>query len=242
MAKQAILESERVRARHLTDEVAKALSLRIEQGEFVAGQRLPTADELARNFGVSRTVVREAMAWLKADGLVETRQGSGAFVAPNLLGRPFRIDPGSLTTPAAVLALFELRMGVETEAASLAARHRTDLHMVDIRVAMEAMKAAISRGADAVEEDLSFHKAIATATGNALYILFTDYLGRHYRASMLKSRDGLGAELTATLNLVAVEHEAVYRAIELSDPEAAATAMRGHLTDGRQRMLEHIGL
>ena len=226
-----------VQTRRLTDQVAALLRARIESSEFRPGERLPTADTLAEAFKVSRTVIREATAHLRADGIVETRQGAGTFVAASSLGRPFRIDPDSLTAPRAVLELYQLRMGVEVEAAALAARLRTTTQMAKISRAMAGMESALRKGDDAIGEDLSFHAAIATATGNELYLLLTGFLGHHYRASILRSREGLGDRLMPVLKQVLAEHHAIHQAVLRKDEAGARKAMRRHLSDGHTRIL-----
>src|SRR5690242_9756470 len=107
--------------RHLTDQLAERLAARILGDQMRPGDRLPTVDALCADFGVSRTVVREALSRLKAEGLVETRQGSGAFVANEVASRPFRLPAKSPEAADAVIAVLELRRSVETEAAALAA-------------------------------------------------------------------------------------------------------------------------
>ena len=93
----------------------------ILSGRLKAGERLPTEQRMMAAFGVSRTVVREAAAALKSEGLVVSRRGSGAFVAEDASRRPFRIDPDALGTNGAIVHVMELRLCVEIEAAALAA-------------------------------------------------------------------------------------------------------------------------
>ena len=101
----------------LTDQIAQVLATRIRDGQFLPGERLPTEKDMAELFGVSRSVVREAVSMLKYDGLVETRQGSGVFVNSNPNTRSFRIECGLLGGPADLRAVFELRGIVESAAA-----------------------------------------------------------------------------------------------------------------------------
>ena len=100
--------------------------------------------------GVSRTVVREAVAALRAEGLVTTRQGSGAFVAADASRVPFRIDPEGLSSIGDVLEVMELRLAIEVESAALAAARATPQTVAAIGSALRDMEAAISRGEGAV--------------------------------------------------------------------------------------------
>src|SRR6266567_3625693 len=111
--------------RSLTGELVARLTDDITSGKIPPGSRLPTEQELSAATGVSRTVVREAVAALRADGLVITRQGLGAFVASDVQRRPFRIDPSELKSRTDVLQILELRMSLEIEASGLAAERRT---------------------------------------------------------------------------------------------------------------------
>jgi len=226
-------DTQRITSR--VDTVAAALAADIFNEGARPGERLPPSDALARRFGVSRTVVREALARLHADGLVETRQGSGAFVAA-LAGRPLRMEAATMATPERVLAILELRMAVETEAAALAAVRATPAQKAAILDAVAALEVAAGTGADGVEEDLRFHRAIAEAAGNTLFPLFVAFLGEQYRASIHVLRmDGPARE--ALLRRVVREHAAVAEGIRQGDAEEARWAIRRHLRDGRERVL-----
>ena len=115
----------------------------IRSGRLAPGARLPTELELMAAMGVSRTVVREAVAALRAEGLVTTRQGSGAFVAADASRVPFRIDPDGLSSIADVLEVMELRLAIEVEAAALAAERITPERLAPIARALRAIEAAI---------------------------------------------------------------------------------------------------
>src|ERR1700732_3136525 len=105
--------------RSLTHVLIERLIAQITSGELAPGAQLPTEQELIAATGVSRTVVREAVAALRAEGLVVTRQGAGAFVASGA-HRPFRINAGELRSLREVLDAMELRTSIEIEAAGLA--------------------------------------------------------------------------------------------------------------------------
>src|SRR5215813_11406243 len=115
--------------RSLTDALIERLTSEITSGQLPTGARLPTEQELIAATGVSRTVVREAVAALRAEGLVTTRQGVGAFVAD---GRPFRINSDELSSLREVIEIMELRTGIEIEAAGLAAERATPGHLAQI--------------------------------------------------------------------------------------------------------------
>src|SRR6476661_8903744 len=143
--------------RNLMEEVVARIAEEIRRGRLEPGARLPTEQALMKAMGVSRTVVREAVAALRAEGLVTTRQGSGAFVAADASRVPFRIDPEGLSSIGDVLEVMELRLAIEVEAAALAAERITPERLVPIGRALRDIEAAILRGEGAINEDFAFH-------------------------------------------------------------------------------------
>src|SRR5215470_191826 len=142
--------------RSLAHELSERLTADITSGRLPAGARLPTEQELVAAIGVSRTVVREAVAALRAEGLVVTRQGVGAFVADDAK-RPFRISPSELSSLHEVIEVMELRTGIEIEAAGLAAARATSAGTRKIADAYEAIETVIEQGGSAVDQDFAFH-------------------------------------------------------------------------------------
>jgi GntR family transcriptional regulator, transcriptional repressor for pyruvate dehydrogenase complex len=222
--------------RNRTTEVVERLAAEIASGRLVRGARLPTEQALTEAFGVSRTVVREAVAALRAEGLIETRQGVGAFVAQDIQRRPFRIDPDELRTIGEVVNVMELRIGLEIEAAGFAAERADAAARGKVGAALKAIDAAITRGDAAIDEDFAFHLAIARATRNPYFTRLLEFLGRFLipRQSVrigLKQAD----DLKAYLRRIQTEHRQIFAAIEAGNSDAARKAMRRHLMNSRQR-------
>jgi DNA-binding FadR family transcriptional regulator len=222
--------------RNLTRTLIERLSAEILDGTWAPGARLPTEPEMMAALGVSRTVVREAVAALRAEGLVVTRQGVGAFVANDVQRRPFRIDPDGLHSIAEVLNIMELRTGVEVEAAGIAAERASPGGLRRIGEALKAIDRAIAREEAAVDEDYAFHRAIADATGNPQFVRFHEFLGRFIipRQSVRAAR-GRMASRSAYLEMLQDEHRAILAAIREGSPAAARSAMRRHLEKSRKR-------
>lgn len=220
--------------RGLTAELVARLTADITSGKLPPGSRLPTEQEMIAATGVSRTVIREAVAALRADHLVVTRQGVGAFVA-NHVRRPFRVDFDEHSPLREVLNVMELRTGVEIEAAGLAAERATPAHVKKIIDRFNAIRAAIDCGDSAVDEDFAFHCAIATATGNPQFTRFLEYLGRFIipRRSIWKGADL--AERRIQLDIFQKEHEQIVQAIQAGAVSQARAAMQRHLLNSRQR-------
>jgi DNA-binding FadR family transcriptional regulator len=221
---------------NLTDELVKRLAAEIESGKLTPGDRLPTEHEIIAATGVSRTVVREAISALRARGLVVTRQGSGAFVSPNVQLRPFRIDPDEVASLAEVVRIMELRIGMEVEAAGLAAERRTPAQLATIRHRLMALDEAIAESSSAVDADFAFHKAIFAAVDNPYYLRFLEFLG-HYIIPRQSVRAAFTSqeEQRAYLERIQQEHREIVDAIAARDPEAARAAARRHLLNGLER-------
>ena len=223
-------------ARKLTHEIAERIAAEISSGKLSPGARLPTEQEMVSAMGVSRTVVREAVAALRAEGLVTTRQGVGAFVSDDAGRRPFRLALGGLPSIAEALDIMELRQSVEVEAAGLAAARAPASARREIAAALTAIDLAIGRGESAVDEDFAFHRAIAAATGNLQFPHFLEYLG-HYiipRQSIRVAAHRAEGQ-RAYLEMIQGEHRAICAAIETRDAAEASEAMRRHLANSGAR-------
>jgi GntR family transcriptional regulator, transcriptional repressor for pyruvate dehydrogenase complex len=218
--------------RNLTHALIERLSSEIRNGTLPPGARLPSEHDIMAAAGVSRTVVREAIAALRANGLVATRQGLGAFVVKDGQRRPFRIDPDGLRSIDAVLNVMELRMAVEVEAAGFAAERGTPRRRRAIGEALAAIDRAIARGEAAIDEDFAFHHAIADATTNPQFANFLEYLGRFI---IPRQSIRVAARQRAYLETIQGEHRAIFAAINARDSAGARAAMRRHLVNGRER-------
>lgn len=223
-------------ARKLSRGLFEQLAEQIKGGRLAPGARLPTEQELTRAARVSRTVVREAVAALRAEGLVVTRQGVGAFVSAEPQRAPFRIDPERMQSLDEILKVMELRLGVEIESAGLAAGRASRAQVRAIAVALDAIDRAAAGGKTAVDEDLALHRAIAEATGNAEFPRFLQFIGRHLipRRTVSGLPEQMGGR-RAYLTLIQEEHRRIYQAIESRDPKGARDAMRRHLTRSLER-------
>ena len=223
-------------SRSLTESLKQRLAAEIQSGLLPPGAKLPTEQQLVAALGVSRTVVREAMAALRGDGLVIARQGAGVFVAPPDERRPFRIAPEALASLTSVLALMELRTGIEGEAAALAAGRRTQAELRRLDAAMTALDEAAAEGGDGRLADQDFHRAIMQATHNPFYRDIATYLGQ-----VMGERQSVRAmavpppERGAYLRRVYGEHERIRDAIAARDETAAREAAVRHLRRSQAR-------
>jgi DNA-binding FadR family transcriptional regulator len=237
MAESAQDQPPKPRRTNLAEQIAQALRGRLIGGEMQPGDRLPTEKELSQTHGVSRAVVREAIAALRADGLVVARQGSGAFVAEpspsDLRQSMFQFEPTKLSS---IIEVLELRAAVESEAAALAAVRASPGELAKIAESHHAVAEAVARGDPAQEQDFAFHLTIAEATHNQHFVEFFRFLGARTipRAQAVRGPANVQAA-EGFLQLIRAEHTAIVDAIAGRRPDEARTAMTAHLKGSQER-------
>lgn len=217
--------------------MAEDLTRKIMDGTLEPGARLPTEAALCDQYEVSRTVVREAVARLRSEGLLLSHQGRGMFVADRMPSQKFEIDENSLNTLPETISLLELRLSVEVEAAGLCAQRRTIREAEEIRRLMEKVDSRQSDPSTVeIHYDYSFHLSIAKATHNPFFLSFLKFL-----EPIIVPRFRLSALVSETLkdvyyDLIHAEHEAIVVAIEEQATESARIAMRTHLLSSLERL------
>lgn len=219
----------------LAQSVVAGLKGRILDGSLTPGAKLPSEHELIEEYDVSRTVVREAVTRLRAEGLVETFQGRGSFVLAMPEPSSFSVEAAAIRSQADVLAMVDFRLGVEPEAAHLAATHRSTGGVDEVREAMAAFARATPE--EAVEADFGFHRAVAAATGNRFYVDLLDSMGP---MMIMLPRTRLPEEFSLTdathVERVRREHDSIAAAVIAGDGETARAAMRVHLGNTKRRL------
>lgn len=224
------------RRQRLGDQLYGQILEQIVSGRLAEGARLPPETEICRLFGVSRPVVRQALQRLRADGLVQARQGSGTFV----LARPSErlasfVDPGAV---AALMRCLEVRIGLEGAAARFAAERRSARELEAIVISHEALRAQATTGGMSAETDLCFHAAVAAASGNTYFSRLLQVIQLELQRFMTLSLNltRTGSRLRA--DQVLHEHRLILEAIRGQDGEAAENAMRFHIIQARRRMID----
>jgi len=221
------------RGHSLPDEVAKRIRTSIESGSIEPGKRLPTEQELAEAYGVSRPVIREAVSILKSDGLVISQQGRGHFVNPQGAS-VFRLEP-SFEDKEDLADLFQFLMALEVAATEQAAIRRSSNDLDAIRQHLDGLETAIRENRNGVEEDMKFHRAILQATHNTYFINFGEFLESRVRNLIRTARENT-ARSQEMVKLVQHEHEAIFKAVAAQDAEGARAAATHHLDNAAQRL------
>ena len=206
-------------------------------GEIVVNARLPSETDLAQRFGASRPVVREALARLRDDGIIVSRQGSGSYVKQRPDTAMLRFAP--IETIADIARCFEFRVGLESAAAALAAERHEEEDLGEIETAFGEIEACIRDGLLGVDADERFHMAIAKATHNAYHVSVQSSLQPHIVNGMNLTRNLSLLRTAERLRQVQDEHRAIADHIAARKPDAARAAMRRHLDNARRRMFDN---
>ncbi len=219
--------------RGLSHALAVKLKADVAAGNLIPGDRVPSEAELGRTYGVSRTVVREAVSQLRAEGLVETFQGRGSFIAA---ARAFSLAASDgafavdLSVSHSAQDLMELRRGVETEAAALAALHHSPADIAGIDRALADFDHAVAQRSSTISADFEIHLGVAMASGNPLIVSLMSALGSR---AVLLQRASLHDEMDVVSEqhglLLQHEHRQIRDAIARGDAEGARAAMFSHL-------------
>jgi DNA-binding FadR family transcriptional regulator len=227
-----------IEPRRLYRQIADQIRGLIRSGEFSAGSRLPPERDLAKQLGVSRPSVREALIALEVEGLVEVRIGSGIYV----LAASGRHDEPSARgdAPAGPFELLRARYVIESECAALAAKSAKKPQVAAIEQAIDEMEREHARGRHPLEADRMFHLRVAEATGNGALVhvvktLWEERTGPLYQ-QLEHHYDTPGLWESATS-----EHRAVLRAISARDVAGARAAMQRHLNMAYKRFSKGWG-
>lgn len=223
-------------SRNLTHALVDALSESIYSCAIRPGDKLPSEAMIMAEYGVSRTVVREAITSLKAAGLIETRHGIGSFVRAVPTRFEFRVDTAAILTLRDVLDMLDLRISLETEAAAFAAARRTETQVEEMRRTLDSFRASLDSVEKAVEPDFQFHLQIAYATGNRYFADIMTHLGTNTIPRTRVNEHQSSESRIEYLSMVNREHESIFEAILQRDPEGARSAMRAHLVSSRERL------
>jgi DNA-binding FadR family transcriptional regulator len=211
----------------------------IANGEFALNSRMPSEVRLSAMFNASRPVVREALARLREDGVVVSRQGSGSYVRRQPDRAVLNLAPvGSV---ADVQRCFEFRAGLEPVAAALAALRWEPQDMRSIEECMEALERCVTSGVLGADEDNRLHEAIADATHNQYHGSVQRLLRPHIAAGMNITRSLSLMRSEDRIRLVQDEHVAIIEALRCRAADAAHKHMQTHILNARRRMFEGVG-
>lgn len=207
----------------------------IDKRALSVGDRLPSEAQLATSFGMSRTVVREALVRLASDGITAARRGAGSFVKNRPSDRLAHYMP--LADLPATLGSYEVRFVLEAEAARLAAMRRSPEALAHLEEGLDALRVALLSSAPAHVEDRELHRRIAEASANPSFVAAFDALAPEVDRIMQAGVDISRSRSPEVIATMMLEHERIVDAIRARDAEGAALTMRWHLAEGRRRLM-----
>lgn len=220
--------------RNLVGEVSTRLREAILGGAMKPGDKLPSEAGLTREYDVSRTVVREAIASLRADGLVEVRHGVGVFVLePAAPANSFK--PVDRARISSMIELLELRAAIEIEAAGLAAERRSPAQEEALFERFDELERLAGEGSSTVAADLALHLAVADATNNPRFREFLILMGEHLIPRSVLPDHVENTAPPRYIEQIQSEHRAIIAAIAERDGAGAREAMRAHLMGSQDR-------
>ena len=224
----------------LPDRIYARVVEAILRGDFAPHNKLPTEEALSAQFGVSRPTVREALARLRSDGIIDSRRGAGSTVirAPG--------TPVVVATPVTSLADIEryyaFRSCVEMGAAAGAAEFRDADDLEALQQAFEALNNAMEGGESGADEDVRFHLAIARASHNPFFVTTIDTTVAPIRQFIELARNATDKKSLARVRTTQAEHQAIVDAIVRRSPGDAAEAIRIHILNAKRRIFENTPL
>ncbi len=220
----------------LPDRIYASVVESILRGDYAANGKLPTEGLLAERFAVSRPTVREALARLRADGVIESRRGSGSHI----VRRPG--TPVTTTTPIRSLAdierYYDFRACVEAGAAAGAAEFHDEQDLRQIEQAFEALGSAMEGAGSGIDEDVRFHLAIARASHNPFFVASIETSVAPIRQYMELARNVSDKRSPERVRAVQAEHQAIVEAITRRQPDQAREAIRAHVWSAKRRIFE----
>jgi len=209
----------------------------IVNGTLPEGEKLPSENELASSFGVSRPVVREALSRLRADSVIVSRRGSGSYVQRRPSPQILTLTP--ISEVADLMRCMEFRIAIEGETAALAATRRTDKNLSEMRAALKELDANIRKKMLGADADIRFHNAISEASKNKLFTSVLQTLSEAILKGMTVARKLSLQANTKRLRTVQAEHLRIFEAINNKDSVAARRAVRTHIENARARVLSY---
>ena len=219
-----------IEPRRLYRQIADQIRTLIRNGEFVPGARLPPERDLARELGVSRPSVREALIALEVEGLVEVRIGSGIYVR--------KLPNGDARDAADALAgpfeLLRARYVIESECAALAAKAAKRSQLRSLEATLDEMDGELAAGRTPLPADRQFHLSLAEATGNGALVHVIRLLWDERSGELYKKLEG-HYDSPQLWRAAAGEHRAVLNAVAERDADAARAAMQRHLDQAYKR-------
>ncbi|HXV31632.1 MAG TPA: FadR/GntR family transcriptional regulator [Sinorhizobium sp.] len=220
---------------NLAEIVVAKLAERIDSGLYAPGEKIPSSAQLCEEFGVSRTVIREALTSLRVAGRVIARQGAGVYVTEKD-AKTLNFEISRIDDIRSAMQILELRLGVEMQSVALAAARRTPEALAEIARAYDHLENLDTNDAEIeARADFEFHLAIAKATRNPHFLSFLEAVMGEINFDLVLKHRQSNRDYKTYLKKINKEHAAILAAITQGDPKAAKQALVAHLEESLNR-------
>lgn len=230
-----------IQRKHLFEEIIVAIEEFIQTENISPGEKLPSENELSEHFGVSKTVIREALSVLKANGIIEKKSGAGIFLRDTDVKVISKKIASKLMEKDQLQQIMEFRRGIEVEAAGIAALKATREDINLIERSHEKLMEAYQNGSIGIDEDYQFHAYIIKASYNPFYQDTFNTVSKVFEDGMRLSKLQ-SAKLPGRFNEVDREHRAIITGLLEQNPKKASGAMREHLLRTEEKIWANLEL
>lgn len=231
----------KIKPKKIYEEVAEAIHEMIKSGQFKPGDKLDSVQQLAENFQVGRSTIREALTAIRAMGLIEIRQGEGTYV------KEFEAEHISLPLSTAILMnlqdtqnLLEVRKILEAGTVYTASQKRTEQNLLTIEAALNEMQLASGNEELSEKADLQFHLSIAEASQNPLLVSLMNHVSGLIGETIRETRRLWLFSEQITVDRLYEEHRTIYEAIKAKDGEKARALMLIHLENVENVLYKYL--
>ncbi|MEC1377031.1 MULTISPECIES: FadR/GntR family transcriptional regulator [Heyndrickxia] len=235
------MEYKKIQPKKIYEQVADELVEMIREGNLKPGEKLDSVQQLAENFSVGRSAIREALTSLRAMGLIELRQGEGTYVKkfePNDIS--YSIVQALLMNKEDIIHLLEVRKILETGIVVAAAEKHNEEDLDKMKIALKEMKKATVNEELGEQADLAFHLAIVNATHNPLLINLMSHVSELMVQAMEETRRIWLYSRVSTLEILYEQHSRILEGIESRNKEQARNAMLDHLESVENMLKDYI--
>lgn len=235
------MEYKKIKPKKIYEVVAETLHEMIRKGELKPGERMDSVQQLAENFQVGRSAIREALSALRAMGLVEMRQGEGTFITEfDSSMMNFPLSTAILMNQKDMIHLLEVRKILEVGAAGLAAQHRTDHDLIQMAEALDGMKQGIGNEELGERADLQFHMAITEASKNPMLGQLMNTVSALMMETMKETRRIWLYSKETTMERLHWEHAQIYESIAEGSAHKAQSFMMSHLENVEKILNKYV--
>jgi len=215
--------------------VIERIKASVESGEIKPGEKLPSEREMAKLLNVSRSAIREALSVMESVGMLEIKTGIGVFLIEDQIDHLLdKINILLFDNGIQLVEVLEVRQGIESQAAFMAAERANELDLLKIKKALTKLEKSVEKGQIAAEEDYEFHLAVVQASNNQMMMRMINLIADYFIQGLHESRKE-SLMIPGRSKEILNEHQQIYQAIVKQDSKKASEMMWNHLEHVKSR-------